>query len=93
MGVSALRQERFMVLKRLLLDADNACIQNVDEYASRNCYGIELPDRLLWQAFVVNRDILRPPENEDLYTGRPPDPAFQAMNFTAIQKNEQTWEQ
>lgn len=86
LGVSALRQERSMALKRLLLDMDNTCIQSVDEYASQNCYGIELPDRLLWQVFVVDRDISRPPDNVDLYTGRPSEPAFQDMNFIAIQK-------
>ena len=83
---SALRNDRSLALKRLSLDMDDTSIHLVDEYASQNCYGIELPDRLLWHAFVVDKDISRSPENADMYTGRPSEPAFQDMNSIAIQK-------
>ena len=36
--------------------------------ACQNLYGIELPNRLLWDAFVVDRDISRQPDNVDLST-------------------------
>lgn len=75
--------DREWALKRLLWDTDDPSIRTIDNYAPR-CYGIELPDRLLWKASVVDSDISRP-EGSDYYTARPSEPAFQDMNFIAIQ--------
>jgi len=85
LGSMAVRSERALAIKHLLLDMDDASIRSIDDYAPQ-CYGIELPDRLLWQAFVVDSDISRPIENTDLYSGRPSEPAFQDMNSIAIFK-------
>ena len=76
--------EREWALKRLLWDMDDPSIRIVDDYAPK-CYGVELPDRLLWQACVLDSDISRPEESE-YYTARPSQPAFQDMNFIAISK-------
>lgn len=72
-------------LKRLLWDMDDPSIRTIDDYIP-SCYGIELPDRLLWQAFVVDSDISRP-EGSKFYNARPSQPAFQDMNFIAISKS------
>eukprot|EP00545_Synedropsis_sp_CCMP1620_P006487 CAMPEP_0119018918 /NCGR_PEP_ID=MMETSP1176-20130426/20609_1 /TAXON_ID=265551 /ORGANISM="Synedropsis recta cf, Strain CCMP1620" /LENGTH=72 /DNA_ID=CAMNT_0006973031 /DNA_START=6 /DNA_END=220 /DNA_ORIENTATION=- len=61
--------EREWGLRRLLWDMDDPSIRTVDDYAPR-CYGIELPDRLLWKACVVDRDISRP-EGSEYFTARP----------------------
>jgi hypothetical protein len=72
-------------LKRLLWDMDDPSIRKIDDY-NPICYGIELPDRLLWQALVVDSDISRP-EGSKYYNARPSQPAFQDMNFIAIVKS------
>jgi len=72
-------------LKRLLWDMDDPSIRKIDDYNPR-CYGIELPDRLLWQAFVADSDISRP-EDSRWYNARPSQPAFQDMNLIAISKS------
>ena len=72
-------------LKRLVWDMDDPSIQVIDDYALDNLFGIELPDRLLWQAYVMDKDISRP-QGSDYYTGRPSQPAFQDMNLIAIYK-------
>ena len=78
--------EREWALTRLLFDMDDPSIKTVDDYAPE-CYGIELPDRLLWHGCVVDRDITRP-EGSEFYTGRLSEPAFQDMNFKAIWKTQ-----
>jgi len=78
------KAERVGFFKRLLWDMDDPSMQLVDDYAPK-CYGIELSDRLLWQTCVANFDISRP-EDSTFYTGRPSQPAFQDMNFSAIYK-------
>ncbi|CAJ1964008.1 unnamed protein product [Cylindrotheca closterium] len=87
MGISNGEQddEVEFALKRLLWDMDDPSIRKIDDYSPR-CYGIELPDRLLWQAFVVDSDISRP-EDSRWFTGRPSQPAFQDMNLIAISKS------
>lgn len=80
--------ERESALTRLLFDMDDPSIKLIDKYAPE-CYGIELPDRLLWKGCVVDRDISRP-EDSDYHTGRPSQPAFQDMNFRAIWKTQKT---
>jgi len=72
-------------MKRLLWDMDDPSIQAIDDYALDNLFGIEMPDRLLWQAYVMDKDISRP-QGSDYYTGRPSQPAFQDMNLIAIYK-------
>jgi hypothetical protein len=72
-------------LKRLLWDMDDPSIRPIDDYDD-DCFGIEMPDRLLWQAFVVDSDISRSQDSR-WYNARPSQPAFQDMNFIAISKS------
>ena len=57
----------------------------LDEYAgaATPSFGLEIPERLFWEAFVMQRDINREPGSEN-DTGRPSEPAFQDMNFAAL---------
>lgn len=79
-------EEREWALTRILFDMDDPSIKIIDKYAPE-CYGIELPDRMLWAACVADRDISRP-EGSEYYTGRVSEPAFQDMNFKAIWKTQ-----
>jgi len=54
--------------------------EKIDNYAP-NVYGIELPEKLLWEACVIGRNIQREGE---YVTGRVSEPAFQEMNFEAL---------
>lgn len=78
--------EREWALTQILFDMDDPSIKNIDKYAP-DCYGIELPDRMLWASCVADRNISRP-EGSEYYSGRPSEPAFQDMNFKAIWKTQ-----
>ena len=45
-------------------------------------YGIEIPERLLWEAFVMRNDITRE-KGSNMDVGRSSEPAFQDMNLKA----------
>jgi hypothetical protein len=91
--------EREMALHRLLLwDMMDPSIESIHDYAydsssssssgsqkQKCCFGIDIPSRLLWQALVVDADISRPYGTKH-YTGRPSQPAFQDLNWMAINK-------
>lgn len=67
----------------LLLDLGDPSITYVDDY-SPDVFGIEIPLRLFWEAYIVRQDITREPDS--IYdTGRPSQPAFQDMNIGALQ--------
>jgi hypothetical protein len=69
----------------MLLDVDNPKITPIDDYAPE-CYGIELPERLFWEAYFVRQDCTR--KAGSIYdSGRPSQPAFQDMNFSALRSN------
>lgn len=72
-------------LDAMLLDVANPTITPIDDYAPE-CYGIELPERLFWEAYFVNQDCTRK-EGSIYDTGRPSQPAFQDMNFSALRSN------
>mmetsp|Transcript_43460 Transcript_43460/g.63795 ORF Transcript_43460/g.63795 Transcript_43460/m.63795 type:complete len:480 (+) Transcript_43460:3-1442(+) len=63
---------------------DDPTIVPIDNY-NPDCSGIDIPERLFWEAFVARRDITRP-IGSPLYTGRPSMPEFQEMNFAASRK-------
>lgn len=69
-------------LESMLLDVTYPMITPIDDYAP-SCYGIEMPERLFWEAFFVRQDCTRKPGS--IYdSGRPSQPAFQDMNFAAL---------
>lgn len=66
----------------MLLDMSNPSISYIDNYAPQ-CYGLDIPVRLLWEVFYERQDCSRKPGSEyDI--GRPSQPAFQDMNFAAL---------
>lgn len=62
-------------------DHNEKVIQNyikcIDRYNHKNWYGIEVSQRIFWDAYVTKQDITR---NEDTFTGRPSTPGFQDAN-------------
>lgn len=68
-------------------DASNTDVTLIDDYASNKgwgpfakSFGVEISERLMWEAFVCRQDITR--EAGSIYdTGRRSEPAFQDMNF------------
>ena len=76
------KEERRDAKASLSLDMRDPSISYIDEY-SPEAFGIEIPSRLFWEAYVVRQDITR--EHGSMYdTGRPSQPAFQDMNFAAL---------
>jgi len=55
----------------------------LDEYASQGCYGVEISERLFWEAYVMRESIARGPEGSPYETGRDSEPDFQDMNFVS----------
>lgn len=62
------------------MEKEMASIQIIDKYAPQ-CYGVEVPSRLLWKVMVTEQLVER---TGDLQTGRPSEPFFQDMNHKAI---------
>jgi hypothetical protein len=67
-------------LDRLLWVMADPSIRLIDEYAP-NVYGLDMPVRLLWEAYVVRVDI--GPE-EGWETGRESQPAYMDMNLHSL---------
>jgi hypothetical protein len=67
----------------LLWEMNDVSITFLDEYAPIT-YGIEIPVRLLWEAYVIRQDCYRKPGSQ-YDSGRPSTPAFQDMNLAALQ--------
>ena len=66
----------------LLWDMTDPVIRFLDE-TSPQSYGVEIPVRLFWEAYIVRQDISRKPGSQ-YDTGRPSCPPFQDMNFAAL---------
>lgn len=74
-------------MESMLLDMVDPSIKYIDDYAPQS-YGLDIPIRLLWEAFCERQDCTRKPFSEyDI--GRPSLPAFQDMNIAAL-RNEPT---
>ena len=70
-------------MKHLQWDGVDLGVVQIDECARRGAYGVEITERLFWEAFVMMQDCSRPPGSK-YDTGRDSSPAFQDMNFKAI---------
>lgn len=68
----------------MLLDMKDPLIRILDEYAPER-YGIEMPERLFWETYIVRQDITRK-QGCEYCTGRPSQPAFQDLNLSALRK-------
>lgn len=79
---AATEEAREDALEAMLLDMKDPSIYYIEDYAP-NRYGLEIPERLFWEAYFVRQDCTRKPGSE-YDTGRPSQPAFQDMNFAAL---------
>jgi hypothetical protein len=75
-------EEHEAVLCTLRWKMDEPCITPLEEFAP-TCFGLSVPERLLWEAYVIRRDISHP---EGWETGRPSEAAFMDMNLHAIRE-------
>ena len=66
----------------MLLDTKEPLIRILDDYAPEG-YGIEMPERLFWEAYIVRQDITRR-KGCEYCTGRPSHPAFQDLNLSSL---------
>jgi hypothetical protein len=81
--MTASKSARKDALNAMLLDlGPDPSITYIDDYAPYR-YGLEMPERMFWEAYFVRQDCTRKPGSE-YDTGRPSQPAFQDMNFAAI---------
>jgi len=73
------------IMRKYMWEMIDPEIVIIDEYADAEApaFGLEIPERLFWEAFVVRRDISRDASSK-YATGRPSHPAFQDMNFASL---------
>ena len=67
----------------MMLDMRDPSIIYIDDYAPAS-YGLELPVRLFWEAFLIRQSIDRR-QGSQYDSGRPSQPAFQDMNIGSLQ--------
>jgi len=93
--VRAIEEDKPVVANKLAKPSDRAkairrlerwemtdpSITFLDEYASQDRYGVEIPERLFWEAFVMRESIVR--DGSPFETGRDSEPDFQDMNFVS----------
>jgi hypothetical protein len=75
--------ERERAKEIMLWDVPDLTITYLDEFAPC-CYGIEIPSRLFWEAYVIRQDCYRTPGSQ-YDAGRASLPAFQDMNNATLQ--------
>ncbi|KAI2492719.1 hypothetical protein MHU86_21826 [Fragilaria crotonensis] len=78
-----------MAMQKYMWDMDEPEIIILDEYADapKPTFGVQIPERLFWEAFVMRREISRDDDSPD-DTGRPSFPSFQDMNFATLRNFE-----
>jgi hypothetical protein len=76
------KESREEANESLLLEMTDPVIRLIDD-CSPQSYGVEIPVRLFWEAFIVRQDITRR-SGSQYDTGRPSCPCFQDMNFAAL---------
>ena len=83
----SLEVEKKKARETLMFDMEDPKLEIIDDYMDKDCFGIDIAQRLFWKGYVTLQDISRLPES-DFYTGRPSIPQFQDMNFEAIGLNQ-----
>ena len=74
-------------LERLIWDMTDSSSNRINLYTPKK-WGIDVPERLFWEACVIRQNIDRQPGSED-DVGRPSEPNFQNMNFAALRQKQQ----
>lgn len=78
-------EEQELAMKHLMYDDDNLGVRFVDTYVDspNPVYGLDITERLFWEAYVIMQDCSRPAGTEwDI--GRGSELAFMDMNFKSI---------
>lgn len=78
---------REVAMQRALWDMSDPSVIRIDDFQEDECYGLEVAKRLFWEAYVMRQDCTRVPGSK-YETGRPSEPAFQDMNFAAVDYNQ-----
>eukprot|EP00985_Skeletonema_marinoi_P002404 scaffold1006_cov158-Skeletonema_marinoi.AAC.2 len=71
-------------------DMIDATVYKIDDYvnsaqAQGGCYGLDIPEKLFWEAYISKADISRKAGSE-YDNGRPSMPEFQVMNLESLRK-------
>ena len=78
--------ERESALKDMLLMCDPPMLEDLDAYCvKQDTWGLDMPERLLWEVYVVRKDISHTPGWE---TGRVSEPAFMDLNMQATREGK-----
>lgn len=78
-------EEQERAMEKFMWEMEDPEIVILDEYAdeTKPTFGMEIPERLFWEAFVMRQSIHREPDSED-DVGRVSHPSFQDMNFASL---------
>jgi len=64
----------------------DASIHKIDDYGyDEGIFGLDIPEKLFWEGFVIQKDITRE-DGSEYETGRPSMPEFQVMNLDTLRK-------
>lgn len=91
-NMGGLDYEKFGMVpnESMRFESDDPNIYPIDEYIStQGVYGLDIPEKLFWEAYVENRDITFEAGSE-YDTGRPNMPEFQIMNMHTLQKRRKS---
>ena len=80
-------KEAKLCMENLQWDGVDLGVINIDECSRQGAYGVEITERLFWEAFVMMQDCSRPPGSiHDI--GRDSSPDYQDMNFKATRHDQ-----
>ena len=81
----ATETEQELAMKHLAFDENNMNVKLINTYVDSNppVFGLDITERLFWQAYVIMQDISRPPGTE-WESGRGSEPQFMNMNWKPI---------
>ena len=79
-SLTAEQETRNFALRLMQCRCDDPKLYDLDQFASSGIYGLDMPERLLMEAYVRRQDISLPPERE---TGRASEPAYMDLNLHA----------
>lgn len=78
-GEDYTEEEYEEALKRMLWKMDAPEIKKIDQY-DPNCFGIDIPERLFWEAYIMQGKCIRK-NGSDMETGRDSIPEFFYLNM------------
>ena len=61
-------------------------LRKLNEYTDKGVYGLDVPERVMWEAYVVRQDIRH---KEGWETGRASEPAFMDLNMHAVRDGKE----